>query len=373
MSSGEETAASNERQYSQETHDEEAGKYDRNESYAEEALPKQVLTKDIIAECISMPYRLGYGFSHAFVKLDCSDRRLNDIEVLRNYIHLRFIILSNNFITDICPVSVIGHLIYLKADNNQIERADCLNSLRFLQFLDLSGNKLTTINDLKLPLLQHLKVHENYIETLNSTGYGLQPCQFPALHTLEVRGNKLTSLDGVGNLSTLRSLYCAENNLRTTEGIANLTLLVRLHLRNNQIKRLVGFSHSFASLEYINLRGNRISRFRTVKELDCLPSLKVLSLLDNPICDKDEYRLVVIGILNSLQRLDKDRVTESERNAGKSVALNKLDTEEEESEPEAMEEHHNAEGLAEEMADEGNKAVEEEEHVEEAEEEEEED
>ncbi|KAF5405747.1 hypothetical protein PHET_00759 [Paragonimus heterotremus] len=193
MSSSEETAASNERQYSQETHDEEAGKYDTNESYAEEALQKQALTKDIIAECISMPYRLGYGFSHAFVKLDCSDR------------------------------------------------------------------------------------------------------------------------------------------------------------------------------------GNRISRFRTVKELDCLPSLKVLSLLDNPICDKDEYRLVVIGILSSLQRLDKDRVTESERNAGRSIALNKLDTEEEESEPEAMEEHHNAEGLAEEMADEGHKAAEEEEHAEEVDEEEEED
>ncbi|KAF6777800.1 hypothetical protein AHF37_02737 [Paragonimus kellicotti] len=189
MTSSEETSASNKGQYSQETHDEEAGKYDRNESYAEEALPKQVLTKDIIAECISMPYRLGYGFSHAFVKLDCSDR------------------------------------------------------------------------------------------------------------------------------------------------------------------------------------GNRISRFRTVKELDCLPSLKVLSLMDNPICDKDEYRLVVIGILNSLQRLDKDRVAESERNAGKSIALSKLDTEEEESEPEAMEEHHNAE----EMADEGNKAADEEEHAEEIEEEEEED
>lgn len=38
------------------------------------ALPKQSLSKDIISECISMPYRLGYGFSHAFVKLDCTDR-----------------------------------------------------------------------------------------------------------------------------------------------------------------------------------------------------------------------------------------------------------------------------------------------------------
>ncbi|TGZ56850.1 hypothetical protein CRM22_010092 [Opisthorchis felineus] len=279
MSSSNETHNSDEGQNIEEIDDEEAGKYDRNESYAEETLPRQSLSREIISECISMPYRLGYGFSHAFIKLDCSDRRLSDIEILRSYIHLRFVILTGNFITDITPVSHIGHLIYLKADNNQIERVDCLNKLRFLQYLDLSGNKLTTINDLKLPFLQHLKVNENAIETLNPTGYGIPPEQFPALATLELRSNRLTSFEGIGALTTLTSLYCAENSLRDTSGLSKLTGLVRLHARDNRISRLNGITPAMSGLEYLNLRGNRISSFRAVKVLSVLPSLKVLNLL----------------------------------------------------------------------------------------------
>ncbi|KER27610.1 hypothetical protein T265_05420 [Opisthorchis viverrini] len=440
MSSSDETHNLEEGQNFEEIDDEEAGKYDRNESYAEETLPRESLSKEIISECISMPYRLGYGFSHAFVKLDCSDRRLSDIEILRGYIHLRFVILTNNFITDISPVSHIGHLIYLKADNNQIERADCLNKLRFLQYLDLSGNKLTTINDLKLPFLQHLKVNENAIGTLNSTGYGIPPeqfpalatlelrsnrltsfegigalttltslyCaenslkdtsglskltglvrlhardnrisslngitvamsknaigtlnstgygippeQFPALATLELRSNRLTSFEGIGALTTLTSLYCAENSLKDTSGLSKLTGLVRLHARDNRISSLNGITVAMSSLEYLNLRGNRLSSFRAVKLLSALPSLKVLNLLQNPICDKDEYRLTVIGLISRLQKLDKERVTDSERADGASVVANKSDWDEDASEAEAMEEHHNAEGLAEEVGEEG--------------------
>ncbi|OON17957.1 leucine Rich repeat-containing domain protein, partial [Opisthorchis viverrini] len=353
MSSSDETHNLEEGQNFEEIDDEEAGKYDRNESYAEETLPRESLSKEIISECISMPYRLGYGFSHAFVKLDCSDRRLSDIEILRGYIHLRFVILTNNFITDISPVSHIGHLIYLKADNNQIERADCLNKLRFLQYLDLSGNKLTTINDLKLPFLQHLKVNENAIGTLNSTGYGIPPEQFPALATLELRSNRLTSFEGIGALTTLTSLYCAENSLKDTSGLSKLTGLVRLHARDNRISSLNGITVAMSSLEYLNLRGNRLSSFRAVKLLSALPSLKVLNLLQNPICDKDEYRLTVIGLISRLQKLDKERVTDSERADGASVVANKSDWDEDASEAEAMEEHHNAEGLAEEVGEEG--------------------
>ncbi|THD21839.1 Leucine-rich repeat-containing protein 23 [Fasciola hepatica] len=347
-------------QLSDAVEEEDAGKYDRNESFAEEALPKQSLSKDIISECISMPYRLGYGFSHAFVKLDCSDRRLSDVNILREYIHLRFVILSNNFITDISPVCVIGHLIYLKADNNQISGAECLNPLRFLQFLDLSGNKLTTVNNLKFPLLQHLKVNENMIETFEGPwGTGFESQQLPTLHTLEARGNKLTHLKGLGGLSSLKSIYCAENGIRQTDGVSGLTSLVRLHLRDNRICRLTDFTPALSSLEYINLRGNRIKKFTTIKNLTCLPALKVLSLVDNPITNKEDYRLTVIGLLNQLQRLDKDRVTESERSEGISLVSRKDLYDDEATDSEAMEEHHNAEEGNEEMVNEGQKNVDE--------------
>ncbi|CAL8105933.1 unnamed protein product [Calicophoron daubneyi] len=273
MSSGEEAQEN-------ELLEEGTGKFDKNEVFAEEAIPKQSLTKDIIAECIGMPYRLGYGFSHAFVKLDASDRNLLDINVLREYIHLRFIILSNNYISDISPCSVIGHLIYLKADNNQITDAGCLNSLRFLQFLDLSGNKLTKITNLSFPLLQHLKVNDNMISSIqDESGKGFDVNQLPALHTLELRRNQLTTLKGLGQLSNLRSLYCAENMISSTAGVEGLASLVRFHARNNQLKKLDGFENWSGPLEYLNLRDNKVTSYNVFRVLKSAPCLKMVSFL----------------------------------------------------------------------------------------------
>lgn len=87
------------------------------------------------------------------------NRNLFDIGILRGYIHLRFIMLSNNFITDLSPLTEMSNLQYLKADNNQIISVESLRSLRYLQYLDLSSNKLTTINNLSFPYLQYLKVN----------------------------------------------------------------------------------------------------------------------------------------------------------------------------------------------------------------------
>ncbi|CAH8438493.1 unnamed protein product [Heterobilharzia americana] len=288
--------------------------FEKTEGLNEKEVSKRSLTKEIISECISMPYRLRYGFSHAYVKLDCSDKYLLDVELLRGFIHLRFIILSNNFIVDISPLSEIPNLMYLKADNNQIASVDSLKSLRYLQYLDLSSNKLTTINNLTFPYLQHLKVNDNAIASLKSENdINLSSEQFPTLHTLELRGNRLVTLNGIDEMNKLQTLYCGENMLSRLEGISGLTSLVRLHLRDNRLSKLTGFTEALTSLEYINLRGNQISKFSEVKQLSCLPSLKFLSLIDNPVTEKDKYRQMVIGLVNTLQRLDKQDVPDSLR------------------------------------------------------------
>ncbi|XP_018647856.1 putative calpain 4, 6, 7, invertebrate [Schistosoma mansoni] len=289
--------------------DEDGENLEHEEGTNEEPVHKRALTKEIIAENLSIPYRLGYGFSYAYIKLDCSDKSLFDIEILRGYIHLRFIMLSNNFITDLSPLTEMSNLQYLKVDNNQITSAESLKSSRYLQYLDLSSNKLTTINNLSFPYLQYLKVNDNAIASLKSeTDTNLSSEQFPDLHTLELRGNRLSTLSGIDDMINLKTLYCAENLLRRLEGISSLKSLVRLHLRDNRLSKLTDFTENLTSLEYINLRGNQISKFSEVKRLNCLPSLKFLSLVDNPITEKDNYRQMVVGLVNRLQRLDKKRV-----------------------------------------------------------------
>ncbi|CAH8433398.1 unnamed protein product [Schistosoma turkestanicum] len=306
--------------------DEEGENLEHGEGNTEETVHKQALTKEIIAENISIPYRLGYGFSHAYIKLDCSDKNLLDIEILRSYIHLRFIILSNNFITDISPLAELPNLQYLKADNNQIISIESLKSSHYLQYLDLSSNRLTTINNLSFPYLRHLKVNDNAIASLKSeTNTNLSSEQLPDLHTLELRGNRLNTLNGIDDLISLKTLYCAENLLRRLEGISSLKSLVRLHLRDNRLSKLTDFTETLTSLEYINLRGNQISKFSEVKRLNCLPSLKYLSLIDNPITEKDNYRQMVIGLVNRLQRLDKQRVLDMFRSTAIEFATKRTD------------------------------------------------
>nr|CAH8823826.1 unnamed protein product [Trichobilharzia regenti] len=329
--------------------DEEDGENpEKAEGLNEEEVPKRPLTKEIIAECISLPYRLGYGFSHAYVKFDCSDKNLLDIELLRSYIHLRFIMMSNNFITDISPLSEIPNLMYLKADNNQITSAEPLKSLRYIEYLDLSSNKITTINNLTFLHLKHFKANDNAIATLKSENdANLSSEQFPALHTLELRGNRLVTLSGIDDMINLKTLYCAENMLRRLEGISGLKSLVRLHLRDNRITTLSGFTESLTSLEYINLRGNQVFKFSEVRHLGCLPSLKFLSLIDNPITEKDDYRQMVIGMVNKLQRLDKQRVSDKIRSVAVDFVNEHADIfEQEANEPDIIEEQ-NAEGMEE--------------------------
>lgn len=56
-----------------------------------------------------------------------------------------------------------------------------------------------------------------------------------------------------------------------------------LHLRDNQIRKLDGFSSKLTSLSYLNLRNNKIAKFKQFTKLSCLPKLDTLIVLQNPV------------------------------------------------------------------------------------------
>lgn len=69
-----------------------------------------------------------------------------------------------------------------------------------------------------------------------------------------MRGNKITSSEGLSDLHDLKTLYFSENLLRSVEDISSMKGLVRLHLRDNNIRRLDGFLQGLPNLQYLNLR-----------------------------------------------------------------------------------------------------------------------
>lgn len=89
-------------------------------------------------------------------------RRLTDIRLLESFVHLRFIDLSTNFLSDLTPLAPLTQLLWLKVDENHVReiREQRLEPLTYLQWFSLAKNRLRDIEGLSGPAL----------ETLNLTG-----------------------------------------------------------------------------------------------------------------------------------------------------------------------------------------------------------
>uniref|UniRef100_A0A4W6ERF4 Leucine-rich repeat-containing protein 23 n=1 Tax=Lates calcarifer TaxID=8187 RepID=A0A4W6ERF4_LATCA len=152
------------------------------------------LTQETISQGLSLLCRTGNGLGHAFVKLDLKDKGLNDIAAISSYIHIRFLDVSNNQLTDLSPLASLTQLLWLKGQP--------FAQLTYLQWLSMAVNRLTDLDGLVGPALETLNLTGNSIKRVT----GLQSGCFANLVCLELRGNHLDTTDGI-NLPNLRRLY----------------------------------------------------------------------------------------------------------------------------------------------------------------------
>ncbi|PWA28685.1 hypothetical protein CCH79_00014811, partial [Gambusia affinis] len=240
---------------------EEGDDLDKVRVIAIQAFP---LNKETIIEGLSLLCQTGKRLEHAFIKLDLKERALTDIVAISNYIHIRFLDLSNNHISDLSPLAPMTHLLWLKARNIQ-------------------------------------KVS------------GLQNADFGNLVILELRGNQLETTSGF-DLPNLRKLYLAQNFIKRLEGLEKLERLTTLHLRDNQLETLEGLCSEMKCLQYLNIRGNAITEGDALQSLRLLTnSLKSLVIAENPVVDTILYRPSILILLPQLERIDKEVVTLKER------------------------------------------------------------
>ncbi|XP_066116423.1 leucine-rich repeat-containing protein 23 isoform X1 [Saccopteryx bilineata] len=334
------------------------------EDFSEEWTPIP-LTEDMMKEGLSLLCKTGDGLAHAYAKLDVKKRSLTDIYLLHSYIHLRYVDISENHLTDLSPLNYLTHLLWLKADGNRLQTAQ-LNELPYLQVASFAYNQITDTEGISHPYLGILDLKGNYIRIVT----GLDPQKLIDLHTLELRGNQLESTLGI-NLPKLKNLFLvahwvrgwlvqgrghyrggqdawllggsttnfiiimAQNMLKKVEGLESLKNLTNLHLRDNQIATLSGFSKEMKSLQYLNLRGNMITDLRELNKLRDLPKLQALVLLDNPCRDENDYRQEALVQMAQLERLDKDFYKEEDQAEASEIRQQRLKEEQEqEAEPE---------------------------------------
>ncbi|XP_038623849.1 leucine-rich repeat-containing protein 23 isoform X2 [Tachyglossus aculeatus] len=236
-----------------------------------------------------------------------SRRELTDITLLSSYIHLRYVDLSENLLSDLSPLNNLTHLLWLRADKNRLRTAR-LEELPYLQIANFAHNRIGSTEGILHPRLASLDLKGNFIQRVT----GLDPLKLGNLHTIELRGNQLESTAGLC-LPKLKYLYLAQNNLRQLEGLESLEQLCTLHLRDNQLDVLDGFSPAMKALQYLNLRGNMIADLAELEKLRVLPKLRALILLENPCVDDGGYRIEALVHMPQLERLDKDFYDEEER------------------------------------------------------------
>ncbi|CAM4434588.1 unnamed protein product [Lepidochelys olivacea] len=285
----------------------EEGEEEKEPTEEEESLSPRLLTEEILKEGLSLLCKTGNGLAHAYVKLEAKEKDLTDISLLQNYIHLRYVDLSENQLRDLSPLGSLIHLLWLKVDGNRLTSTR-LTELPYLQIASFAHNRIKDTEGITHPRLGSLNLKGNEIQVIS----GLDPGKLTNLHTVELRGNKLETTAGL-HLPKLKNLYLAQNFITHLEGLEELVQLTTLHLRDNKLETLDGFSQSMKCLQYLNLRGNGILNVQEMAKLQVLPMLRALVLMDNPCSDEGEYRMEALVLLPRLERLDKDFFEEDER------------------------------------------------------------
>lgn len=135
------------------------------------------------------------------------------------------------------------------------------------------------------------------------------------LYEIDLRGNKIAVIENLGATENqFDSIDLSDNAIVKMEGFSRLPRLKILLLNNNRIARIAKhLEDALPSLETLVLTNNRLSNFQDLDPLASLPKLRMLSLLENPVSKKPNYRLYVISRLHKLKVLDYRKVKQKER------------------------------------------------------------
>ncbi|KAG6781312.1 hypothetical protein POTOM_014206 [Populus tomentosa] len=145
---------------------------------------------------------------------------------------------------------------------------------------------------------------------------------------LDLRGNKIPVIENLGatefndsgfafaiiHQDQFDTIDLSDNEIVKLENMPYLNRLGTLIINNNRITRInPNIGEYLPKLHTLVLTNNRLVNLAEIDPLSSLPKLQFLSLLDNTITKKPNYRLYVIHKLKSLRVLDFKKVKAKER------------------------------------------------------------
>lgn len=132
---------------------------------------------------------------------------------------------------------------------------------------------------------------------------------------LDFRGNKIAVIENLGATENqFDTIDLSDNEIVKLENFPYLNRLGTLLINNNRITRInPNIGEFLPKLHTLILTNNRLVNLVEIDPLASLPKLQTLSLLDNNITKKPNYRLYVIHKLKGLRLLDFRKVKQKER------------------------------------------------------------
>jgi protein NUD1 len=245
--------------------------------------------------------------------VDVSNNGLTNLSAFRHLVHLRILRADNNQITNLDGVKYHDGLQVLRARGNLLEEVDFDGSaLQRLTELDLKGNKLRSLRNVgQLQSLTTLKLEKNQLAMLDLSPQ--DPCL--SLRYLNLSDNKLTSIN-IENAPSLRLLHADRNCITKLSGFSKARRLDSLSLRE-QHGTGEGLDLSFLSSAYevrkLYLSGNLLENFapkvdflnlQLLELANCglrslpedlgqmMPNLRVVNLNSNALSSLEALRFI---------------------------------------------------------------------------------
>lgn len=173
------------------------------------------------------------GLGH-LTSLDLGHNGVRDLGPLAQLRGLRTLELADNQVTDLSPLSGLTDLSRLVISGNAVSDLAPLAGLTRLEVLDASSNRVSDLRPLSgLAVLDRLTLSENLV----TDAAPLSPLR---LRMLDLHGNRLTSTDSLTGLPVLDELWLGANPLTDVRSLVGLPALVGVDLREVDTTRVTG-------------------------------------------------------------------------------------------------------------------------------------
>lgn len=112
----------------------------------------------------------------------------------------------------------------------------------------------------------------------------------------------------------------SDNDIKKLDNFPPMRRLSAILANNNSISKISPtLGETLPNLQAVILTNNRVSNLFEIDHLASATSLEVLSLMENPVTLKPNYRLFCIHRIPSLKTLDFSKVTRTERDEAKKL------------------------------------------------------